>query len=56
MADLIVKSRVKDNVPEGMRVSADLADALDKKAEEILKKAAERATANKRTTIMAQDL
>ena len=56
MGDLIVKSRIKDNVPEGMRVSADLADALDKKAEEILKKAAERAQANKRTTIMTQDL
>ena len=56
MADLIVKSRIKDNIPEGMRVSADLADALDKKAEEILKKAVERAQANKRTTIMTQDL
>ena len=56
MADLIVKSRIKDNIPEGMRVSADLADALEKKAEEILKKAADRAVANKRTTIMTQDL
>jgi histone H3/H4 len=56
MVDLIVRSKIKNNVPEGMRVSADLADALDKKAEEILKKASERAQANKRTTIMAQDL
>jgi len=56
MADLIVKSRIKSNVPEGMRISVDLADALDKKAEQILKKAAERAQANKRTTIMVQDL
>jgi len=56
MGDLIVKSKIKDNVPEGMRISADLADALDKIMEQKLKKASERAQANKRTTIMIQDL
>ena len=55
MAELIIKSKIKEAV-EGLRVSAELAEALNKKVAEILKKAAERAKSNKRTTVMAQDL
>lgn len=55
MANLIIKSNLKEVVKD-MRVSSDLIDALNKKVEEILKKAAERAKANKRTTIMPHDL
>lgn len=54
--DLIVRSKIKSNIPEGMRVSADLAESLDKIVEEMLKKAVARAQANKRTTVMPQDL
>ena len=56
MVDLIVKSKLKEAVPEGMRVSGELAEALNKVVEELLKKAGERAKANKRSTVMAYDL
>ncbi len=55
MAELIVKSKIKEVVKD-MRVSIELAEALNKKVEEILKKAAERAKANHRTTILPQDI
>ena len=54
MADLIVKSKIKEVVK--LRVSVDLPEALNKKIEEILKKAEERAKANHRTTILPQDI
>ena len=53
---LVVRSKLKSAIPEGMRISSDVAEALSKKIEEILKGAAERAENNKRKTIMAQDL
>ncbi len=53
---LVVRSKLKSAIPEGMRISSDVAEALSKKIEEILKGAAERAGNNKRKTIMAQDL
>lgn len=55
MVNLIIRSKIKEVVKD-MRVSIGLADALDKQVEEILKKAAERAKANNRTTILPQDL
>ncbi len=55
MANLIIKSNLKQVVKE-LRISANLAQELDKKIEEILKRAVERAKANKRTTVMPQDL
>lgn len=55
MANLIIKSNLKQVIKD-LRVSADLAEALNKKLERILKEAVERAKANKRTTVMAQDL
>lgn len=54
--ELIVKSNIKKVLPEGMRIASDFAIALNKIVEEIIKKAAERARANHRTTIMAYDL
>jgi histone H3/H4 len=54
MVDLIVKNKIKEVVK--LRVSADLPEALNKKIEEILKNAEERAKANHRTTILPQDL
>ncbi len=55
MTELIVKSKIKEVVKE-MRVSVELTEALNKKAEALLKEAAERAKANHRTTILPQDL
>ena len=55
MANLIIKSNLKEAVKD-LRVSADLAEALNKKTEAILKEAVERAKANHRTTVLPQDL
>ncbi len=52
---LIVRSKIKE-VCEGMNVSGGVADALEKKVEQILKDAVERAKANKRKTVMPQDI
>lgn len=55
MANLIIKSNLKKAVKE-LRISIGLAEALNKKVEEILQKAVERAKANHRTTVLPQDL
>ena len=52
---LIVKAKIKSIVP-GYNVAGDFADALNTKAEELVKAAAARAEANHRKTIMAKDL
>ncbi len=52
---LIVKAKIKSIVP-GYNVAGDFADALNIKAEELVKSAAARAEANHRKTIMAKDL
>jgi len=54
--NLIIKSNLKKAIPKEMRLSIKVADALNKKADQIMKKAAERAKANKRTTILPQDI
>ena len=51
---LVVASKVKKVVE--MNVGEDLVMALDRKIEEILKKAEERARANGRRTVYARDL
>ena len=56
MAELIVvRSKIKD-YEKGMNVSGDVAEALSKKVEQILSEAIERAKANKRRTVMKQDI
>lgn len=55
MAELIIKSKIRE-VVKGKRVSSDLADALNRKVEAMLKEAAERAERNGRSTVMAHDL
>lgn len=52
---LVVKAKIKSVVP-GYNVAGDLADALNKKVEELVKAAASRAEANGRKTVMAKDL
>ena len=52
---LIVKSRIKEIVGE-INVGGDFAEALDAKAEQMVRDAVKRAEANGRRTIMAKDL
>ncbi len=52
---IIVKAKVKE-LSRGYNVSGDVADALDKKAKQLLQDAIKRAEANGRRTIMAKDL
>ncbi len=57
MADYAVKKAVKDFVAsKNMKVSQTVYDALNKKIENLLAEAIERAKANKRVTLMAHDL
>ena len=51
---LIVKSKIREYVD--LNVGEEVARELDRKVEEILKKAEERAKANQRKTIYARDL
>ena len=51
---LIVKSKIKKLVD--LNVGEEVARALERRVEEILKKAEERAKANQRRTIYARDL
>lgn len=51
---LINKSKIRENVE--LNVGEDVAIELNKKVEDILKKAEERAKANQRRTIYARDL
>jgi len=55
MVDLIVKSKIKEAVPD-LNVASDVAEALNKKVEQLLQEAAERAKANGRRTLQARDL
>ena len=52
---LIVKANIKSVVP-GYNVAGDFSTALEKMVEEAIKKAASRAEANGRKTIMNKDL
>ena len=55
MVDIIIKSKIKQAVPE-LNVAAEVAEALNKKVENLLKEASERAKANGRRTLQARDL
>jgi len=56
MADsLVVKAKIKEFC-KGYNVAGDLADALSKRVEALLKAACERAKGNGRKTVMAKDL
>lgn len=55
MVDLIVKSKIREAV-DGMNVSTEVAPALNKKVQQILKDATDRAKANGRRTIQGRDI
>ena len=58
MVELVVKSKIREVLPKDsdLRLSVDLPEALNKKIEDLIKKAAERAKVNHRTTILPQDV
>lgn len=62
MTGIVVKSQIRKKVKEldkqGIigNVAEEVEEALDKKVEEILSKAIERAKANQRKTLQARDL
>ena len=53
---LAIRFNLKKILPEEIRLGSKVPEALDKKIEEDIKKAIERAKENKRTTILPQDL
>jgi histone H3/H4 len=55
MVDLIVKSKIKEAVPD-LQVASEVAEALNIKVENLLKDASLRAKANGRRTLQARDL
>ena len=55
MTNLIIKSNIKQIVKD-LNVASDVAEALNKKIEALLKEAVERAKANQRKTLYARDL
>jgi len=55
MVDIIIKSKIKEAVPE-LNVAGEVAEALNRKVENLLKEASERAKANGRRTLQARDL
>lgn len=57
MANLIIKSNIKGAVKDKIaNVAGEVAEALNKKVQEILDKACDRAKANGRRTLHARDL
>ncbi len=52
---LVVKAKIKE-VTGDMNVAGDFAEELDKKVNELVKAACERAAANNRRTVMGKDL
>lgn len=55
MVDLIIKSKIKAAVPE-LSVAGEVPEALNKRVQEILDAAANRAKLNGRRTLQARDL
>ena len=53
---LVIRFNIKKYLPQDIRLGKKVADALDKVIEGKIKGAVERARANKRTTILPQDL
>ena len=55
MADLIIKSKIKEAAKD-CNVSSDVAEALDRMAEMLVKQAVKRAEDNGRKTVQAKDV
>jgi len=54
--NLVIRSNVKKVLTEDMRLGIKVPDRINEVIEELIKKAEDRAKANKRTTILPQDI
>ncbi|MCS7143171.1 MAG: hypothetical protein NZ920_05225 [Aigarchaeota archaeon] len=52
---VIVESKVRELLPEGIRLSSDALQGLDAAVKQLIQKAVERARANDRKTIIKED-
>lgn len=52
---IIVESKVREMLPQGMRLASDALEGLDAVVREIVKKAVQRCQANGRKTIIKED-
>lgn len=52
---VIVESKVRELLPEGIRLSSDALQGLDSAVRQLIQKAVERAKANDRKTIIKED-
>jgi histone H3/H4 len=52
---LVVESRVREALPEGIRLSSDALEGLDAVVREIISKAVKRCQANGRKTLIKED-
>ncbi len=52
---IIVESKVREILPQGMRLASDALEGLDAVVREIVKKAVQRCQANGRKTIIKED-
>ncbi|MCS7126628.1 MAG: hypothetical protein NZ929_06955 [Aigarchaeota archaeon] len=52
---IIVESKVRELLPEGIRLASDALDGLDSVVKEVVKKAVQRCQANGRKTIIKED-
>lgn len=52
---LVVESKVRELLPEGIRLSSDALEGLDAVVREIINKAVQRCKANGRKTIIKED-
>lgn len=52
---IVVESKVRELLPEGIRLASDALDGLDTVVKEIIKKAIQRCQANGRKTIIKED-
>ncbi|MEN2974939.1 MAG: hypothetical protein ABDH32_05100 [Candidatus Caldarchaeales archaeon] len=52
---IIVESKVRELLPEGIRLSSDALDGLDSVVREVVKRAVQRCQANGRKTIIKED-
>ncbi len=52
---IVVESKVRELLPEGMRLASDALEGLDAVVREIINKAVQRCKANGRKTIIKED-
>jgi histone H3/H4 len=52
---IVVESKVRELLPEGIRLASDALDGLDQVVRELINKAVQRCKANGRKTIIKED-